>query len=79
MPLSNFSNEKRNRYYGIRVGDLVRCKYTPNPDTVYEVVALCFMDNNGVFIQEDGKEPVKAVAEYCEIVEKIEDRDLEMS
>lgn len=70
--MKEFKNENRNRYYGIRVGDLVKCKYTFNQDTIYKVVHLSALDNNRVYLQEDGKEPFEAVAEHCEIVKMVE-------
>lgn len=70
---SQFDNEKRNRYYGVRVGDMVDYKLFKN--TIKgEVSRYGFMDNNCVYIKcDDGKE-IKAVAEWCTIIEKVEDK-----
>jgi hypothetical protein len=32
------------------------------------------MDNNSVIVQEEGGQPRKVVAEWCEIILKIEDK-----
>jgi hypothetical protein len=37
-----------------------------------EVVAYGFLDNNSVIVQEEGKEPRKVVAEWCDIITKID-------
>lgn len=67
-----FTNEKRSRYYGLRVGDIVKCKaYNINKA---EVAAYSFSDNNRVeLLLPDGK-AISAVAEWCEIITKVEDR-----
>lgn len=71
-----FDNENRNRYYGLRVGDIVHPIYFNN---AYdrgnaEVIAYTF-DNNRVRIKwlANGEE-TDWVAEHCEIVTKVEDR-----
>lgn len=68
-----YTNERRDRHYGLRVGDIVKCKYTPDPDTLYKVVHLCALDNNGVYLQKGDQQPIRAVAEHCEIIKKVED------
>ncbi len=79
-------NENRNRYYGVRKGDLVKkINFHPgspfHPDShydkVYEVVDYCPMDNNGIYIKELGVEenPYKEVAEWVSIHVKVEDRE----
>jgi hypothetical protein len=69
---STFDNSERRRYYGLRIGDIVKCK-AYNIDYA-EVVDYGFLDNNSVFVKEDGKEPRKVVAEWCDVVTKVEDR-----
>jgi hypothetical protein len=71
--MDNFTNEKRNRYYGIRVGDIV--KYYTHEG---EVIELDPMNNNSVLIKTESKpvfKNIKAVAEWCEIITKVEDRE----
>lgn len=63
-----FDNERRTRYYGLRIGDLV--KYLGYEG---EVTAYGFMDNNRVEIKTD-KGPVSAVAEWCTILTRVENR-----
>jgi len=70
-----FTNEKRNRYYGVRVGDTVKLLFShKEKDPIAEVVGYGFMDNNRVIVKlEDGTE-TDWVAEWCEIIEKVEDK-----
>jgi hypothetical protein len=67
---STFDNSERRRYYGLRVGDIVKCKAYDIAQA--EVVAYGFLDNNSVIVQEEGKEPRKVVAEWCDIITKID-------
>lgn len=72
-------NENRNRFYGIRKGDLITKKFWgSDKGIVYEVVDYCLMDNNGIFIKEFGvdEEPYKEVAELVTIHTKVEDRTI---
>lgn len=77
--MSEFKNEKRNRYYGLRVGDIVKYGIPGDecdPDK-YIVVHLMEMDNNRVLIQNQKTgEQHQAVAEWCRIVSKIEDANI---
>jgi len=75
----NWDNEERKRYYGIRRGDIVQDSWMKRngDDTKGEVVEYGIMDNNAVYVLFEGKEePVKCVAEWCEIVTKVEDREV---
>lgn len=76
--MKNFTNEKRNRYYGLRIGDIVSPKGLDGKESSKgkaEVIDFGFMDNNAVYIKfEDGTE-TKWVAEWCKIITKIEDRN----
>jgi hypothetical protein len=66
-------NINRNRYYGLRVGDIVKCEAFKIKKA--EVFELGYMDNNAVYVLVDGKAtPTKVVAEWCEITTKVEDR-----
>ena len=69
-----FTNEKRNRYYGLRVGDIVACYMGPEqPRINSEVVLLGLGDNNAVFVAgETG--PQKQVAEWCNLLIPVEKR-----
>lgn len=75
--MEKFNNKNRNRYYGLRIGDLVQVKVGLQSDPIFlkaEVIEYGFLDNNRVYLRfEDGKE-TSWVAEQCEIFTKIEDR-----
>lgn len=70
-------NVKRTRHYGIRIGDIVRYN-VPGSDyddgTEYVVVKYGFMDNNRVYLSDYRNNILPAVAEWCQIVLKVEDR-----
>jgi hypothetical protein len=70
-----FDNKERRRYYGLRVGDTVRVK-DPGGRTwgTREVLELCAGDNNRVVITSEKGNPIEWVAEWCEIITKIEDK-----
>jgi len=71
----DWDNEERHRYYGIRRGDIVKDRFMKN-DVKGEVVEYGFMDNNAVYVQfENRDEPIKCVAEWCQIVTKVEERE----
>jgi hypothetical protein len=70
-----FDNENRNRYYGLRKGDTVNAMGMQREVRHANAIVkdYGFMDNNCVILQTaEGKE-VKYVAEWCEIVKKVED------
>ncbi len=78
METKQWDNEERRRYYGIRVGDIVRSNYFQQ-DQLYEVWGYGFMDNNSVHLIEVGKEnarPFPHVAEWLTIVTKVEDKKI---
>lgn len=66
-----FTNEKRNRYYGKRVGDIIKSKAYEIEEA--EVVEYGWIDNNAIVIFHNGKKQ-QVVAEWCDIVTKVEDR-----
>ncbi|RPI82260.1 MAG: hypothetical protein EHM34_07210 [Nitrosopumilales archaeon] len=69
----HFDNINRNRYYGLRIGDIVQLDFT-TPSLRGEIFEYGFMDNNRVYIKmEDGRE-TSWTAEWCKIIEKVEDR-----
>lgn len=72
-----FTNENRNRYYGKRVGDIVRCSFNGHVTCEGEVVELGPLDNNRVQVKDStSNEIVSCVAEWCEILKKVEDKNL---
>lgn len=70
-----FDNVDRNRYYGIRVGDIVKYNVSPldKDEKEYKVVRYGFMDNNRVYLQDSEGNVLPAVAEWCVIVKKVEE------
>ena len=74
--IGDFDNKERRRYYGVRVGDTVTYDVPgiPVSDETYTVVGYGFMDNNCVYLKsnKDGSD-LRAVAEYCRIVKKVDD------
>lgn len=72
-----WDNEERRRYYGLRIGDIVDCS-TSNLKQFHEtaeVVAYGGTDNNAVFVKKAShKEPIRCVAEWLNLVQKVEDR-----
>jgi len=72
---TTFDNVKRDRYYGLRIGDIVRYNIPPykTDEREYKVVRYGFMDNNRVYLQGPEGDVFSAVAEWCEIVKKVED------
>lgn len=67
-----FDNEQRNRYYGKRKGDIVKCDAFDIEEA--EVIAYGGGDNNSIIIDYNGK-PRSIVAEWCEIIQKVELRN----
>ena len=73
--MENFDNTARNRYYGVRVGDTVRYGIPGQPDKeTCEVIRYGFMDNNRVILRSKSGKEIRAVAEWCEVIEKVEDK-----
>lgn len=68
-----FLNEDRNRYYGKRVGDKVRLIVNGQVAVEGEVVQLGPMDNNRIQVKDANGEIVPCVAEWCEIVRKVDE------
>lgn len=62
-----FDNIDRNRYYGLRVGDIIDCKAY---DITGATVVAYTLDNNAVWVKVDGQERM-VVAEWCTIVKKV--------
>jgi len=76
--MTQFTNENRTRYYGLRVGDIINAKSLNG--TVWgksKVLELVSMDNNKVLIESKNGTPIEWIAEWCEIVTKVEDIEKE--
>ena len=73
-----FTNERRNRYYGLRIGDIVEFEILGHNKLRAEVIEYVYMDNNRVILRLlSGKQTGEItdwVAEWCTIIEKVEDR-----
>ena len=71
-----FDNADRSRYYGIRVGDIVDAKDVRGVVLERcEVVQYGAMDNNRVYLKgEKTGKTFDWVAEWCEIIQKVEDK-----
>jgi hypothetical protein len=67
-----FLNEARKRYYWLRVGDVVGCKAYRVDEG--EVVELGGPDNNKVFVRIGVDRVISCVAEWCEIIIKVEEK-----
>ena len=69
-----FKNANRNRYYGLRVGDIVKPLYSVGMQFgKCEVIELMPMDNNSVMLQTELGKKFEWVAEWCDIITKVED------
>lgn len=68
-----FTNKKRTRRYGFRIGDIVSYKHKKGE---YVVINYPPMDNNRLSIQKDGENPINVVAEWCKMDTRVENREL---
>jgi hypothetical protein len=80
MKTRTWDNEERRRYYGVRVGDTVRLSFMPGykhgEEPLAEVVEYGFLDNNRVYVKREGSdEVIDWVAEWCDVVVKVEDKN----
>jgi hypothetical protein len=70
-------NKNRSRYYGLRVGDIVRrhvgFSNEKKDNTIYKVVQYGFGDNNRIYLKAPTGEIIKEVAEWCTIISKVEE------
>lgn len=74
--MENYENKDRHRCCGLRCGDVV-IAWSPYPDRcgVYGVIiGMDKFDNNRVFIKAPNHYTYWHIAEWCEIVTKVEDR-----
>lgn len=71
-----WDNQERKRYYGLRKGDIVEYNIGHTmPRLKGEVVEYGVMDNNAVYLKVEEKEkPISVVAEWCDIITKVEDK-----
>lgn len=69
-----FDNASRSRRYGVRIGDTVDVIGFANSANRGEVVGYGVLDNNSVYVQYPNGDICKEVAEWCEIVERVEDK-----
>lgn len=72
--MKKFTNENRNRYYGLRVGDIINCKAF-GLDFKAEVIHLVTGDNNRVAVKKEDGSACEWVAEWSTIITKVEDRN----
>ena len=73
---STFDNSERRRYYGLRIGDIVSPKGISGEEWhrgIAEVVNYG-SDNNRVEIKSKDGTITDWVAEWCDIITKVEDR-----
>lgn len=74
--MKNFDNKDRTRYYGLRVGDLVSPKGLDGKEWnkgACEVINYGIGDNNKVEIKAKDGTITDWVAEWCDIITKVED------
>jgi hypothetical protein len=73
----SWDNENRKRYYGFRIGDIVDCS-TSSLKQFHgeaEIIAYGGSDNNAVYTKKTShKESIRCVAEWLNLVTKVEDR-----
>ena len=75
MLIKNFDNNERHRYYGLRIGDLVKVETYPRGKFLNaEVMDYGFLDNNRVILKFEDGSIDGWVAEWCIITTKVEDR-----
>ena len=67
-------NIKRNRNYGLRIGDTVELS-TFGEKIRAEVVAYGGMDNNMVFVRADNGDGCSVTAEECTLIKKCENEN----
>jgi hypothetical protein len=72
--MSEFLNEERRRYYGLRKGDRVIAKDLQGNNRGEAIVVEYGSDNNRVMLEFNDKSVQDWVAEWCDIVTKVEDR-----
>ncbi len=75
MSIYYFDNADRNRYYGLRIGDIVNVRGISGSIIYLNVEVYGYGgDNNRVVIKLPSGNTMDWVAEWCEIVTKVEDK-----
>lgn len=75
--MSEFTNPKRTRSYGLRPGDTVKTLFDIGNQRTCIVERLSPIDNNKVYLKDIGTgEVFDWIAEWCEIIDKVEDKTL---
>jgi hypothetical protein len=70
-----WDNEDRDRYYGKRKGDIINVlDVSGRVWGESEVLDYCQGDNNRIIIKSRNGTPIDWVAEWCDIITKVEDR-----
>lgn len=70
---SKWDNEDRNRYYGLRVGDIVKSTWIKDEPEL-EVIEYGHGDNNRIYLKSPSGKTYSPTAESCDIITKLEDR-----
>lgn len=73
-----WDNIDRRRYYGLRKGDIVSPRCVNGTEWYKgqsEVIDYGYMDNNSVDIKAKDGTTTTWVAEWCDIITKVEDRN----
>ncbi len=71
-----FTNEDRRRYYGLRIGDTVKLKYSSGEkEETAEVTGYAAGDNNRVYVTTESGEETDWIAEWCDIMIRVEDKE----
>lgn len=70
-----FDNENRSRYYGKRIGDTVNAKGLNGRSILNPTEVVGYgSDNNRILVKDEKGEPVDWVAEWCDVLVKVEDK-----
>ena len=73
--MENYENKDRNRCCGLRCGDVVLWYPHAEKNGIYGVIiGFGRFDTNIVFVHADYYNTYWSIAEWCEIVAKVEDR-----
>lgn len=72
-----FDNAERHRYYGLRVGDIVNLRNIDGTIVYKNVEVIAYgSDNNRIEVRLAHGSTTEWVAEWCDIVTKVEDRNI---
>lgn len=71
-----FDNKDRSRYYGLRIGDIINLKGVSGDVVYYGAEVIDYgADNNRVEVRLKDSSETDWVAEWCDIITKVEDRN----